>query len=140
MCKYPPRMCQRGWQSLLINNDRHPFWHIRRSSGAGTFNSAVVGLEIKAITSSGMSELQTADNTRPKALWDYVVTVPCIVNTKQIACGEEIVLKWGKVHKGKFFRIRPQKRDSSMHSLLGTAKKTKNLVDWSFRDGGPLIW
>ena len=76
------------------NTDCHPFWHIRRSNVVGTFNSAVVGLEIKVITSSGMAELKTADNMPPEVLCDYEVTVPCIVNTKKIEKAEEIVLKW----------------------------------------------
>ena len=75
------------------DKDCHPFWHIRRSHEAGTCNSAIVGLELKVITSSAMRELQAADKKPPEGLWDYFVTVPCIVNTKKIAAGEEIVLK-----------------------------------------------
>ena len=100
----------------------HPFWHIRRSNALGTFTSAVVGLEIKVITSSGMSELQTADNTPPKALWDYVVTVPCIVNTQKIACGEEVVLKWQEL-PGKSTQPKPAPKKRAINAFTSRTEK-----------------
>ena len=67
----------------------------------GEFKSAVVGVEIKVITSSPMKELET-DSYHPSAgLLDFEITVPCIVNTDKIAGGAEIVLKWEKMFEHK---------------------------------------
>ena len=78
------------------NTDCHPFWHIRRSPFAGEFNSAVVEVEIKSITSSSMKSLKTDDYRPTIGIGDFEVKVPCIVNTAKIAGGAEIVLKWEK--------------------------------------------
>ena len=75
------------------HTDCHPFWHIRRSAYVGEFNSTVVGVDIKVITSSAMKQLSTADYQPTAGVWDFEVTVPCIVNTEKIAGGAEIVLK-----------------------------------------------
>ena len=57
--KQPPQKDNMNKPDYGSTTDCHPFWHIRRSNEAGTCNSAVVGLEIKVITSSHMTELKT---------------------------------------------------------------------------------
>ena len=76
------------------NTDNHPFWHIRRSNCVGEFNSAVVEVAMKAITSSPMKELKTDLYHSSPGLLEFEVTVPCTVNTAKIAGGAEIVLRW----------------------------------------------
>ena len=76
------------------NTDCHPFRHIRRSNCVGEFNSAVVEVAIKVITSSPMKELKTDLYHSSPGLLEFEVTVPCIVNTARIAGGAEIVLRW----------------------------------------------
>ena len=78
------------------NTDNHPFWHIRRSNCVGEFNCAVVGVEVKVITSSAWKELTTKFYEPSPGVLDFTVTVPCIVNTERIAGGAEIVVKWEK--------------------------------------------
>ena len=118
------------------DKDWHPFWHIRRSHEAGTCNSAIVGLELKVITSSAMRELQAADKKPPNGLWDYFVTVPCIVNTKQIEKAEEIVLKWETIEGGGTNPKTAPKKKVFNAFTLGTAKKNENVIKWSFRGAG----
>ena len=78
------------------NTECNLFWHIRRSFCVGEFNSAVVEVEIKVITSSPMRQLNT-DHYHPTAgCWDFEVRVPCIINTEKIAGGDEIVVKYQK--------------------------------------------
>ena len=76
--------------------DCHPFWHIRRSTCVGEFNSAVVGVEIQVLTATSMGNLRNDNYHRRSGCLHFDVTVPCIVNTATIASGTEIVLKWGK--------------------------------------------
>ena len=128
-CFCQPERRQPSGKMQGIDSDKgkdcNPFWHIRRSNEAGTCNSAVVGLEIKVITSSGMAELKTADNMPPEVLCDYEVTVPCIVNTKKIEKAEEIVLKLGTVEGGKTHpKTAPKKRVITAFTQ-GTEKKQK---------------
>ena len=78
------------------NTDCHPFWHIRRSNCVGEFNSELVAVEIKVISSSSMKELATDGMTPTACVSDFTVTVPCIRNTADIAPGTEIVLLWEK--------------------------------------------
>ena len=62
----------------------------------GEFNCAVVGVEVKVITSSPWKELRTNFYEPSPGLLRFCVTVPCIVNTEKIAGGAEIVVKWEK--------------------------------------------
>ena len=57
-------------------------------------NSAVVEVATKVITSSPMEELKTDLYHSSPGLLEFEVTVPCIVNTAEIAGGAEIVVKW----------------------------------------------
>ena len=91
-----PERRQPGDPSFRGDNwtDCHPFWHIRRSNCVGEFNSAVVEVAIKVITSSPLKELKTDLYHSSPGLLEFEVTVPCIVNTAKIAGGAEIVLRW----------------------------------------------
>ena len=60
------------------------------------FNCEMVGVAIKSITSSDMTELTTDGNTPKAAVKDFTVLVPCIRNTAKITPGTELVLKWEK--------------------------------------------
>ena len=83
------------------STDCHPFWHIRRSNCVGEFNSELVAVEIKVISSSTMKELQTDGNAPTSCVSDFTVTVPCITNTEDVAPGAEVVLKWEKKAEAK---------------------------------------
>ena len=76
------------------STDCHPFWHIRRSNVVGEFNSAVVDVLVKMITSAPNEELKIAENTPKESMPAFQVWVPHIVNTEDIAAGEEIVVKF----------------------------------------------
>ena len=96
----PERRLPSGNKKVLDSyrdEDCHPFWHIRRSLCVGEFNSAVVEVEIKVITSSPMKQLKTDDYHPTSGCWDFEVTVPCIVNTERIAGGAEIVVEWNEI-------------------------------------------
>ena len=83
-----------------------------------------MGLELKVITSSAMRELQAADKKPPNGLWDYFVTVPCIVNTKQIEKAEEIVLKWETIEGGDTNpKTAPKKRVINAFTLIPEKKQ-----------------
>ena len=94
--KQPSAKEKKGAICYDHSTDCHPFWHIRRSMCVGEFNSAIVGVEIRGIIASPMQELKTDDYQPTSGFWDIAVTVPCIVNTEEIASGKEIVLKWDK--------------------------------------------
>ena len=109
------------------NTDCPPFWHIRRSNVVGTCNCGVVGVEITVITSSSMAELRTAHYEPTTGCWDYVVTVPCIVNTQTIAGGEEIVLKWETLPGANTHpKTAPKKR--VINAFTSGPEKTENGV------------
>ena len=116
------------------NTDCHPFWHIRRSNVVGTFNSAVVGVEITVITSSSMAKSQTARFEPIPGCLDYVVTLPYIVNTQKIAGGDEIVLRWEK--KTEDATRHPKKRDINAFPTFVPEKKPKFYIKHSVRAGG----
>jgi len=117
------------------NTDCHPFWHIRRSNQVGTFNSAVVGFEISVFTASSMTEFRAADYEPTPGCWDYVVTVPCIVNTQQIAGGDEIVLKLENT-EGNAAPKKKESRSEIRHSRVHWPGVPKNVNKWSFRGAG----
>ena len=76
-----------------ITVDYHLVWHIRRSYCVGEFNSAVVGIETKVITSAPMKELKTDSDHHKQCMLNFEVTIPCIVNNEKIKGGDEIVLR-----------------------------------------------
>ena len=59
----------------------------------GEFNSTVVEIETKVIISAPMTELKTDSYHHKPDLFDFEVTIPCIVNNEKIKGGDEIVLR-----------------------------------------------
>ena len=89
----------------------------------------MVDIEIKNITNSSMLELTTDDKTTPtSAVTNFNVSVPCIINTVEIAAGAEIVVKVDKKHENRVIRMR-QKGKASLHSAsklpAAAARKAK---------------
>ena len=79
-----------------LTTDCHPFWYIRRSYCVGEFNSAVVGIKTKTINSAAMTELKTDSYHHKPGMLAFEITIPCIVNNKELKRGTEIVLMWKK--------------------------------------------
>ena len=99
----------------------------------GEFNSAVVEVAIKVITSSHMKELKTDLYHSSPGLLECEVTVPCIVNTAKIAGGAEIVLRWENAGAYKT-RSRQKRKALDAFSVGAPYKQLKG--NWSF--GGDL--
>ena len=100
----------------------HPFcntfWYIRRSHRVKVCNSALVGIKTKVITSVPMSELKTDSYHHKPDLFDFEVTIPCIVNNVIIKCGTEIVLLWE-------FMSKPPKTNQKRIFITSSAGATK---------------
>ena len=79
---------------LLV--DFHPVWHIQRSSCDGEYNCEVTDVLTNVLHCSRFIELNEWNEEVNAGGHVYHVMFPCIVNTKKIGAGEEVVLKWSR--------------------------------------------
>ena len=100
-----------------LTTDCHPFWYIRRSYCVCEFNSAVVYITTKHVTYAPMTEsiFDSYHHKQSQAgIVDFEIKIPCIVNTAEITCGTEIVLRRDNINEGQ--QTRNNKRVISAYS------------------------
>ena len=72
----------------------HPYWFIQRNDGNDVeANADVVYQDVTHVFACSFRPLSSDAVKLSPAAETYVVSVPCIVNTKKIAMGQEVILK-----------------------------------------------
>ena len=113
----------------------HPYWFIKRNDGNHVeANADVVRQDVTHLFACSFRPLASDAVALSPAADSYVVSVPCIVNTKKIAMGQEVILKGQQTStKRPLIKTRPevnafeqitkreQKRKKSIH---GGGEKT----------------
>ena len=98
----------------------HPFWFIKRTATDEDEPNAdivyqevthVLACSFKAVSSELAEQLKT-----------FTVSVPCIVNTKPIESGAEVILKW-KLPQKRDKRKNEASGETAYDQLLHKAKK-----------------
>ena len=87
---------------LAWKNDSavHPYWFIPRSNGNdGEANADVVRQEVTVVLASSFKPLSSDAVKLSPGADTYTVAVPCIVNTKKIEAGKNVILKGQPISK-----------------------------------------
>ena len=109
----------------------HPYWFIQRNDGdEHEANADVVRQDVTQVFACSFKPLSNVVKLSPAAE-TYTVSVPCIVNTKKIAMGQEVILK-GQPKSTKKSQNKTRPAQNAFDQINKSEKKRKTSIPgWS---------